>query len=148
MKVILLKDVKGSGKAGDILNVADGFARNFLFKNNLAKPADNVNLQANLAQKKAEEFRKEKERLQAVELSKKIEGKTITLSVKCGENKKIFGSVTTKEIADSLKNFTNTEIDKRKIILKEPLKNTGIFNLSIKLHPLVSANFKLKIIEG
>lgn len=146
MKIILLKDVKGTGKAGDIVNVADGYGKNFLLKNNLAKPATNDAINVNQEQKKADAFHKEQERLQAVELAKKIDNITISLQVKCGENGKVFGAITTKEIADSFEKL-GIGVDKRKIVLKEPIKSLGKYKLEIKLHPLVTAKFNVDVIS-
>ncbi|MDD4816141.1 MAG: 50S ribosomal protein L9 [Clostridia bacterium] len=144
MKVILLNDVKGTGKVGDIVNVADGFGKNFLIKNNLAKPATNDAININQEQKKADAFHKEEERLQAVELAKKIEKLTLTLQAKSGENGKIFGAITTKEIADCFQKL-GFEVDKRKILLKEPIKSVGNYKLEIKLHPLVVSKFCVEV---
>ncbi len=144
MKVILIQDVKGKGKKGDIVNVADGYAKNFLLKNNLAKLATAEALNENKGQKDALNFKKEQELLSAKELANKISKTSIKMFVKCGENGKIFGSITSKEIADTFAK-QNIEIDKRKIILKEPIKNTGTYKLEIKLHPEVTVQFILEV---
>lgn len=144
MKVILMQDVKGKGKKGDIVNVADGYAKNFLLKNNLAKLATAEALNENKGQKDALNFKKEQELLSAKELANKISKTSIKMFVKCGENGKIFGSITSKEIADTFAK-QNIEIDKRKIILKEPIKNTGTYKLEIKLHPEVTVQFILEV---
>ena len=146
MKVVLLKDVKGSGKQGAIVEVSDGYARNYLFKNNLARVADKEATQIAVSQKQADEYHKEQQRLKAVEQAKLIEGKTITIAIKTGENGKVFGSVTAKEIADELEKFSK-EIDRRKIDLKNPIKTIGVYPVSIKLHPLVSATFQVNVIN-
>ena len=146
MKVVLLKDVKGSGKKGDIVNVADGYAKNFLIKNNLAKPATSEAVNANQGQKKADAYHKEQERLLAVDLGEKIKDTEIVLRVVCGENGKTFGSITAKEIADALSK-QQIEIDKRKIVLKDSIKNIGSYTIDIKLHPTVTAKLKVKV-EG
>ena len=144
MKVILIQDVKGKGKKGDIVNVADGYAKNFLLKNNLAKLATAEALNENKGQKDALNFKKEQELLSAKELANKISKTSIKMFVKCGENGKIFGSITSKEIADTFAK-QNIEVDKRKIILKEPIKNTGTYKLEIKLHPEVTVQFILEV---
>ena len=144
MEVILIQDVKGKGKKGDIVNVADGYAKNFLLKNNLAKLATAEALNENKGQKDALNFKKEQELLSAKELANKISKTSIKMFVKCGENGKIFGSITSKEIADTFAK-QNIEIDKRKIILKEPIKNTGTYKLEIKLHPEVTVQFILEV---
>lgn len=144
MKVILQKDVKGSGKKGDIVNVADGYAT-YLLKNNLAKKADVVGCQINASQKQADAYHKEQERLKAVEMAKQIENKTIVVKVKCGSNGKLFGAITSKEIADAFKTQMNLEIDKRKIVLNGAIKSVGEQVVVVKLHPTVSAKFNVVV---
>lgn len=144
MKVILQKDVKGSGKKGDIVNVADGYAT-YLLKNNLAKKADSTGCQINKSQKEADAYHKEQERLKAVELGKQIENKTIVVKVKCGENGKLFGAITSKEIADAFKTTLNIDIDKRKILLDSAIKSVGEQVLSVKLHPTVTVKFNVRV---
>lgn len=144
MKVILQKDVKGSGKKGDIVNVADGYAT-YLFKNNLARKADSEGCQINASQKQADAYHKEQERLRAVELGKQIGNKTIVAKVKCGENGKLFGAITSKEIADAFKTNMNIEIDKRKILLDGAIKTVGEQTVAVKLHPTVTVKFNLKV---
>ena len=145
MKVVLLKDVKGTGKKGDIVNVADGFGKNFLLKNGFAKAADAVAARENAQQKQAQDFHKEEARKEAVELGKKLSGITLDVPVKCGEGGKIFGAVTAKEVADRLaeKSFV---VDKKKIILKTSVKMLGVYEVEAKLHPSVTANFKINVI--
>ena len=145
MKVILQKDVKGSGKKGDIVNVADGYAKNYLLKNGLAIVANNSASLINASQKQAEAYHKEQERLRCVELGKQIENKTIVVKVKCGENGKLFGAITGKEIAEAFKNNMNIQIDKHKIILDGAIKTVGEQSVTIKLHPTVSVKFNLKV---
>ena len=146
MKVILQKDVKGTGKKGDIVNVADGFAKNFLLKNGSAVVADGKGCQINASQKQADAYHKEQERLKAVELGKQIEGKVITLKVKCGENGKLFGAVTSKEVAEAFKTNMNIEIDKRKIVLDGAIKTVGEQKVTVKLHPTVTVKFTLNVV--
>lgn len=146
MKVILIKDVKGSGKKDEIVNVSDGYAKNFLLKNGLAKEANSINLAQNKQQKEANAFHKSVEIEEAKKLAKEIETKTVTLTIKCGENGKIFGSVTSKEIAEELAK-QDVEIDKRKIILDSPIKNSGIYTIIAKVYPEISAKFKVVIQE-
>lgn len=145
MKVLLLKDVKGTGKKGEIKEVSDGYASNYLFKRGLAKLANTSTISENKIKKQAEDFHKEMEKQNAEQLANKIKNQTITISIKCGDNGKTFGSITTKEIAEKLiQNGFN--IDKKKIEIKEPIKTIGIYNILVKLHPLVSTNFKLEVI--
>ncbi len=132
MKVILIQDVKGTGKKGDIVEVSDGFARNMLFKKKLAKEATAVEINSLKNKKDAEEFHKREEIKRLTALSKEIHNKTVVCFVKCGENGKIFGSVTNLEVAQSLLSL-GYEIDKKKIVLKEPIKSLGKFQAEIKL---------------
>ena len=145
MKVILQKDVKGSGKKGDIVNVADGYAKNYLLKNGLAIVADGKNSLINASQKEADAYHKEQERLKAVELGKQIQNKTIHAKIKCGENGKVFGAITAKEVAESINKELGIEIDKRKIVLDGAIKTVGEQKVTVKLHPTVSVAFNLKV---
>ncbi len=145
MKVVLLTDVKGTGKKGEIKEVADGFAQNFLIKTGKARKADNGALNENKMKIEANEYHKEMQKQDAVALANKINGTKIFVKIKCGENGKTFGSVTSKEIADAL-NQKGFEIDKRKIELKEPLKTIGSYNVNAKLHPEVTAKFVVEIV--
>ena len=145
MKVVLLKDVKGTGKKGEVKEVSDGFAKNFLLKNGSAKVADASALNENKFQNDAAKYHKQQEFLAAKELAIKIEGKKITLSIKCGANGKTFGSVTSKEIADELAKI-GISIDKKKIELKEPIKTAGISTVVAKVYPEVSAKFTVEVV--
>lgn len=145
MKVVLIKDVKGTGKSGDIVNVADGYGKNFLIKNNFAKLATTAAVNENQQQKNADAYHKEQERLKAVEFAKKINETQICLAVKCGENGKTFGAITTKEIAEELSK-KGIEVDKKKVFLKEQIKSTGNYIIEIKLHPTVIAKLKLEVV--
>ncbi len=147
MKVVLLKDVKGSGKAGDVIEAKDGFAKNFLIKNGLAKFADASALNENKAQKNAQAFHRQEELKKNKELKNAINGKEVTLSVKCGANGKFFGSVTNKEIAEKLFEL-GFDIDKKKIILDSNIKTVGEYNVSIKISPEETAKIKLKVITN
>lgn len=132
MKVILIQDVKGTGKKGEIVEVSDGYARNMLFKKNLAKEATSVEINSLKIKQDAEEFHKREEIKRLTALSKEINGKTVVCYVKCGDNGKVFGSVTSQEIATSLKNL-GYDIDKKKIVVKETIKSVGKFTCEIKL---------------
>ena len=145
MKVVLLKDVKGTGKKGDIVTVAYGFGKNFLLKNGYASLATNSILNENKGQKEAEAYHKEQERLKAVELGKRLESVKLTLAVKCGENGKVFGSVTNKELSEELSK-QGLDVPKNKIELPAPLKTTGLYTISARLHPTVNVKFKVEII--
>lgn len=146
MKVILKEDIKGVGKKDQIINANDGYARNFLFPKNLAVPADKGNLTNLQSKKTSEEHRKELERDKAKETAKKIEGILLKLPVKSGENGKVFGSITAKEIAENLEKQYKIIVDKKKINLQEPIKNLGIFNIEIKLYDRVNAKLKVNVI--
>lgn len=146
MQVVLLSDVKGTGKKGDIVKVADGYGRNFLLKNNLAKVADNKAVSENKTQKSAQSYHKEMEKQAAIEQSKKINGQKIELYISSGENGKIFGSVTSKEIAEALSKKLGTNIDKKKIELSSNIKSVGTYTITVKLYPEVSAKFTLEVI--
>ena len=147
MKVILQKDVKGTGKKGDIVNVADGYGKNFLIKNGYAVLANNSNLNDTNNKKIAQDYHKEQEFLAAKEKASKIEGTTLTVGVKCGEKGKVFGAVTSKEVAEAFKNIGH-DIDKRKIELKEPIKFAGEYNLRVRLYEGVYANFKVVVVAN
>ncbi len=147
MKVVLLKDVKGSGKAGDVIEAKDGFAKNFLIKNGLAKFADASALNENKAQKNAQAFHRQEELKKNKELKNAINGKEVTLAVKCGANGKFFGSVTNKEIAEKLLDL-GFNIDKKKIILDSNIKTVGEYTVSIKISPEETAKIKLKVITN
>lgn len=144
MRVILQKDVKGTGKKGDVVNVADGYAKNFLLKNGFALPANNSNLNDTLNQKVAKDYHKEQERQKAKQLADQIQGKVITLKIKSGDNGKIFGSITAKEIADELGKY-GFSVDKRKIEIKEPIKYTGDYKLKVRLYEGIYAEFVVKV---
>ena len=145
MKVVLLKDVKGTGKKGEIKEVADGFATNFLFKNNMAKRADNNAINENNMQKSAQNFHKQEEIKNAKALASEIEGKVVTLKIKCGANGKMFGSVTSKEISEALAQ-SNINLDKKKIELKEPIKTLGVYKVTAKVYPEITATFSVDVL--
>lgn len=144
MKIVLLKDVKGTGKKGEIKEVADGFAKNFLFKNNFARLADNSAVNETKLQKDAAKFHKQQELQAAKQLAKEVEGKTIVVKIKCGENGKTFGSITSKEISEELEKI-NISVDKKKIDLKEPIKAVGSYTVTAKIYPEVSAKFVVDV---
>ena len=144
MKVVFLEDVKGQGKKGDIVDVSDGYARNFLIKKNLAKEANSSAINEAKQKREAEERRKAAEKAEAQNLAKNLFGKEISLFVKCGDNGKIFGSVTSKEISEELLK-SGFDIDKKKIVLKENIKNEGLYEVEIKIYPEISAKIKLLV---
>ncbi|HWQ42013.1 MAG TPA: 50S ribosomal protein L9 [Desulfosporosinus sp.] len=146
MKVILQADVKGTGKKGQVFEVADGYARNFLFPKKLAVEATAGNIQDISHKKVLEERRKEKEKQDAVELADKLNALLIEVKTKTGEGGRLFGSVTSKEIADDLKKQHGIEVDKRKLELKEPIKSLGNFEVQVKIHPDVIAKLQVHVV--
>ncbi len=144
MKVVLLKDVKGTGKKGEIKEVSDGFAKNFLLKNGSARIADNSAMSENKIQHEAKNYHKQQEILAAKELAKKIEGKSVVVKIKCGSNGKSFGSISSKEISEALEKVS-IELDKKKIDLKEPIKSVGSYQVIAKVYPEISAKFTVVV---
>lgn len=134
MKVILTADVKGKGYIGDIVNVSDGYARNYLFPQKLAKEATSANLEIAKQQQKALEKRRLLERLSAEEAAKKLSGLRVVIKAKSGENSRLFGSVTSKEISEAILSQHGIEIEKKKIVLEDNLKELGEYKLQVKLH--------------
>ncbi len=146
MKVIFLKEVKGKGLKGDVREIADGYARNYLIPNGLARVATNTNIKEIEAFKESDEKRKELEREKAQKLANDLGNITITITTKSGENGKLFGAITSKQIADTLLK-EKIKIDKRKILLDEPIKTIGISQVKIKVHPEVTATLKINVEE-
>ena len=146
MKVILKQDIKGVGKKDQIINANDGYARNFLFPKNLAVPADKGNMTNLQSKQSSEEHRKALEKQAAIETKKKIEEISLKIQVKSGENGKVFGSVTSKEIGENLDKQHKIKVDKKKILLQEPIKNIGTFDIEIKLYDGVNAKLKINVI--
>lgn len=147
MKVILLQDIKGVGKKDEVIHASDGYARNFLFPKKLAVEANHENMSQLKAKQDSKAYQKDQEKQQAEKLAEQLKSITLTMAVKSGENGKIFGSITSKEIADKLKEQYQIEIDKKKIDLKEPIKTLGIFSVSIKLFEGVGGTLKVQIIS-
>ena len=145
MKVILQADVKGKGKKGDSINVNDGYARNFLLPKGLAVEATAANLNDLKGKKEAEAYRKEQDFEHAKETAEKIAAVTVELSAKAGDNGKLFGSITSKEIAEKLKFQHHIVVDKKKMNLPDGIKTTGVHNVDIKLHPEVKATLKVSV---
>ena len=147
MKVILLQDVKSLGKEGEIVNINDGYARNFIIPKKLGVEANNKNLN-DLKLKKSNEEKIAKENKEAAEkLAGELKAGQILLKIKVGEGGKAFGSVSAKEIAAAVKEQMGLDVDKKKIQLKETLKTLGTHNVPIKLHPEVTAELKVEIKE-
>lgn len=145
MKVILLQDIKGVGKKDQIINANDGYARNYLFPKKLAVEANAGNLGNLKAKQESNQYRKDVEKEEATKLANKLKDITLNLKVKAGENGKIFGGVTSKEISDNLKAQYEIEIDKKKIILNETIKVLGTFVVDIKLYEGIIGKLKVQI---
>ena len=146
MKVVLIKDVKGSGKAGDIIEAKDGYAQNFLIKRGLAKVADASALNENKAQKEAQAFHRAETLKANKALREKIDGISITIQMKSGATGKFFGSVTNKEVSDKLSEL-GFDIDKKKISLDSNIKVAGTYCAVIKISPEETAKIKVEIIN-
>lgn len=147
MKVILLQDVKKFGAKGDVKEVAEGYARNFLFPRKLAVEATEGTMK-DLALKKASEAKKKAQAVEdAKKLADRIEKLNLKLLTKVGEGGKLFGSITSKDIAEAVRAQFNIEVDKKKINLDNPIKSLGIYTVTVKLHPEVQAVFKVQIAE-
>lgn len=147
MKVIFTKDVKGKGKKGEVKDVSEGYARNYLLKNNLAVEATKGNIKALEAQKKKQKQQEQEELNEAKKLKETIEELTVEITAKAGDGGRLFGSVTSKQIADELKKNHNIKIDKRKIELDQPIRALGYTNVPVKLHPEVTGTIKVHIKE-
>lgn len=148
MKVILIKDLKGSGKAGELVNVKDGYAQNFLFPKGLAKPANNEGMNELKTKKEALLFKEKKEEDSAKEVAKKLDGATVLIIAKAGENGKLFGSVTSKEIAEKISNEFGISLEKRKISLPEDIKAFGTYECELKLFKNIKVKIRVKVTEG
>lgn len=145
MKVILNQDVKGQGKKGDMVEVSDGYARNFLLPRKLAKEATKENINIMQGQKDSQEYRKKKELEEALATKENIEKVTVAIKAKAGENGKLFGSVTSKEIAEELKMQHHIKLDKKKFVLPDGIKALGTTEVEIKVHQGVSAKLKVSV---
>ncbi|MBI4683867.1 MAG: 50S ribosomal protein L9 [Nitrospirae bacterium] len=145
MKVILKEDVKNLGKMGDTVNVAEGYARNFLLPKKLAVEALTENIKALEHQKKTIQEKAKKIKNTSADLSERIVSLAISIKAKAGEGDRLFGSITSMDIADALKN-AGIDIDRKKIILEEPIKRIGSYSVGIKLHPEVIAELNIKVI--
>ena len=144
MKVLLLTDVRGTGKKGEIKEVADGYANNFLLKTGKAKRADNSAISENKMKQSANDYHKEMAKQDAISLAEKMKNVTVSAKIKCGENGKTFGSIGAKEISEALKTL-GYEIDKRKIELASPIKTVGLYTITAKIHSEVTVKFNLNV---
>lgn len=147
MKIVLLQDVKDLGKKGDLVNASDGYARNFLFPRNLAVEATAGKLKEIEDKKSSEKNRKEKEQKAAKELADRISKLEISFKTKAGENGKLFGSITGKDVADAIKAQHKIEIDKKKVVLHDAIKALGTYQVEIKVYPEISAKININVVE-
>ena len=147
MKVILLQDIKGVGKKDQVINANDGYARNYLFPKKLAVEANVGNLTNLKSKQDSNQYRKDLQKEEAIKIADKLKGLTVQIKVKAGENGKIFGGVTSKEISENLKTQHGIEIEKKKIILTETLKTLGTVNVDIKLYEGVTAKLKVQVVD-
>jgi len=147
MKVILSQDVKGQGKRGQLVDVSDGYARNYLLPRKLAVAATSDNLNAMNLQDRAKKEKVDRAKTLAEDLAARIEGTTVTLHAKAGSTGKLFGSITTKEIAELLSQELGQEVDKRDIVAADHIKSYGVYELKVKLHSGVSASLQIEVAE-
>ena len=145
MKLLLEQDVKGTGKKGEIVDVSDGYARNFLLPRKLATPADAQSVNAASIQKSAAAHRKFQAGVAARELAKQLDGVVVTVKAKVGENGHLFGSITGKEIAAALKEQKQVEVDKKKIALGDPIRALGEYNVRVSICENTFANVKVVV---
>ena len=146
MKVILKADVKGQGKKGEIINVSDGYARNFLFKNNLAQEATAASVNSARISAEAAEHRKAVEKAAAQELKKKLDSESVSVKIKVGESGKLFGALNTQQISDALA-AKGIEVDKKKIVISEPIKALGRYTVTVICYAEISAKLTV-VVEG
>jgi len=144
MKIILLQDVKGQGKKGEVIDVNEGYARNFLIKKGLAEAATASKLNDINMKKSASEFHRAEEIKATQAMAKEINGKTFTVNIKAGQNGKVFGSVTGADVSDALK-AAGYEVDKRKVVLTSPIKTLGQYDIELKLMEGISAKIKIDV---
>lgn len=147
MKVIFLKDVKGQGKKGEIKEVSEGYAQNFLLPRGLVKAATDGNVKTQEMQAAAEQKRKLQEKEEAVELGKKLEELIVSLKAKAGEGGRLFGAITSKQVAEGLAGEHGIKIDKRKIEMHEPIRTLGVTQVPVKLHADVKSTLKVQVLE-
>lgn len=148
MKVILLKDVKTKGKAGQLIDVSDGYARNFLLPRKLAVEATADNMNTKKMNDKAAAEKAARERAEAMDIAAKLKETTVTVTAKGGGNGRLFGSVTNTEIAEAVNQATGLKLDKRKIVMDEAIKNVGRYTLKCKLGYEIVANLTIEVVEA
>ena len=148
MKVILLQDVKGKGKKGQMLEVSDGYARNFMLPRKIAIEATPDAINTMRMNDKATQERIAREKAEAMATSKTLRELTVTVTAKGGGNGRLFGSITNQEIADALEKQASIKLDKRKIVISDPIKNVGTYTVTCKLGYEITAPLTVKIVEG
>jgi len=145
MKVVLLQDVKGQGKKGEVVNVAEGYARNFLLPRKLAVEASESRLKELSQQQASQDRKKQKEEDQSRAIAARLEGIKVQVRAKVGEGGRLFGAVSNKDVAENLARQHGIDLDKKKIVLKDPIKNLGDFPVTVKLHPAVQATITVVV---
>ena len=148
MKVLLLADVKGQGKKDQIVEVSDGYARNFLFPKKLAVVADAKVMSETKSKEEAKQFRLKEEKAAAKALADKLGTLAVRITASSGGDGRLYGSITSKDIAEKLKEQYNIEIDKRKLVLSENIKSYGTYDVEVKVYPEISAKLKVTVSEG
>lgn len=147
MKVVLLSDIKGTGKKNDVVEVSDGYARNFLFPRKLASEATSSALNEIQGKNSAKQHHAEVELAEAKAVAQKIDGKKVIIHAKAGSGDRLFGSVTSKEIAESIRAELGCEVDKRKIVLERDIKAFGSYEVTVKIYPSVTAKVTVEVTE-
>ncbi len=147
MKVILLQDVKSQGKKGDLVEVSEGYARNYLFPRKLATEADARAMNEYKNREASKKFKAEQEVAAAEELKVTLSKLSVTIDVQCGKEGKMYGSVTSKDISDALNSQHGIDIDKRKFVLTDAIKSYGVFGVEVKLHPGITGTLSVKVIK-
>ena len=148
MKVILLEDVKSLGKKGEIVTVSEGYARNYIMPRKLGLEANNKNLNDLKLKRQNDEKMARKRKEDAEEYARMMLTKEVVVKIKVGDNGRVFGSVSTKEIAAEAEKQCGLELDKKKIVLDEPIKSIGVYQVKVKLHPEVTGELKVKVTEA
>lgn len=147
MKVVLNENVKGLGKKLDVVNVSEGYARNYLFPKKLAMVADNKSVSEATTKKEAIKFKQDTEREKSLKIKEEIEKQTLEFKSKTADGGRLFGSITSKEIAEELKKVCGITIDKKKVSLENIIKTTGVYTAKVKLYEGISASLKVKVVE-
>jgi len=146
MKVILTREIKGVGRPDDVVNVSEGYARNYLFPRKLAVPATDANLAELAKRRKAEELRGEKIKEEAKDLASRLSEVTVTVKHKVGSGTKLYGAVTPADIVEALEKQTGIKLDKRKIEIEEPIKSVGTYEVPVRLHREAVAHLKVEVV--